>query len=144
MIQRMCKFVAFMEGYLSIRERYYCNPTHPSKPAQKEKTQSKSCHLFLSSGSLIGLLLRPLLTLASVSCLTSGISQFSVSTTLNWLRQLALLDFLNGSVGVNDRETVPEARDRILNTRDLLLGSITLLVLTKFAGEENETGAVFL
>jgi hypothetical protein len=45
---------------------------------------------------------------------------------------------------VNDRETVPEARDRILNTRDLLLGSITLLVLTKFAGEENETGAVFL
>jgi len=58
---------------------------NPVQPAKKQRPLSKPCHLFLSSSSLISLLLRSLLTLADHSSLTSRISQFSVSTTLNRL-----------------------------------------------------------
>jgi hypothetical protein len=47
-------------------------------------------------------------------------------------------------VNVDNRQTVLEARDCVLGAGNLLLRSITLLVLTNLAGEEDETGAVFL
>jgi len=53
---------------------------------------SRLLHLFLSSSSLVSLLLRPLLTLAKVPRLASGFSQLLVSTTLNWRWYITLLD----------------------------------------------------
>jgi hypothetical protein len=45
---------------------------------------------------------------------------------------------------VDNRQGALDARDCVLGSRYLLLGSITLLVLAEFAGEEDETGAVLL
>jgi hypothetical protein len=118
--------------------------SHTSQPTQKQRPRSNPCNLFLSSSCLIGLLLRPLLTLAKVSCLTSEIPQLSVGTTLNWLRHITLLDLRDTSLSADDRQTKLDARDNILHGRDILLGSIALLVLTQLAGEEDQTSVVFL
>jgi len=104
----------------------------------------KTCPLFLSSSGLISLLPRTLLTFSKVSRLTSRISQLSVSTTLNTLWQITLLNLLDLGVGVDDWQTGLNAADQVLSTRNLLLGCIALLVLTEFAGEEYESGLVGL
>jgi hypothetical protein len=116
----------------------------PSQPAQKHEPMRKPCPLFFSSSSLISLLSRPLLTLALVSRLASRVSQLSVSTTLNSLGHLALLDLLDLGVGVDDWQTSLNAADQVLSTRNLLLGCIALLVLAELAGEEDEAGLVGL
>jgi hypothetical protein len=118
--------------------------SHPSQPTQKQRPQSNPCNLFLSSSSLIGLLLRPLLTLAKVSGLTSDIPQLSVGTTLDRLRHITLLDLRDTSLSIDDWQTKLDARDDVLDSLDILLGSIALLVLTQLAGEEDQTSVVFL
>jgi len=100
--------------------------------------------LFLSSSGLVGLLLCSLFTCALVFRLASRISQLSVSPTLDRLWHLALLDLGESSRSVNDRKTVLDPGDGILDSLNLLLGSVVLLVLTDLAGEKNQTGTVFL
>ena len=87
----------------------YVTLINPVLPAKEKKTQSKSCHLFLSSSSLIGLLLRSLFTLAQVLCLTSRIPQLSISTTLDSLGQITLADLLDLLRSVNDWQSSLEA-----------------------------------
>ena len=100
--------------------------------------------LLLSSSGLISLLLRTLITLALVSVLASRISQLSVCTSLDWCWHLALLDLGNTTDGVDDWKTKLDAGNGVLDGRDILLGSITLLVLTQLAGEEDQAGLVGL
>ena len=105
---------------------------------------SKPCHLFLSSSGLISLLLRALLTLSKVSRVASRIPQFSISTTLNSLGHLALLDLLDLGVGMDDGQAVLEAADQVFGSRNLLLGCIALLVLAELSGEEDQAGLIGL
>ena len=117
---------------------------HPLQPTQKQRPLSNPCHLFLSRSILIRLLLCPLLPLSPVSRLTSGISELSVGAALNRLGHVALADLLNSSVGVDNGQTLLEARDCLLGAGNLLFGSITLLGLSNLAGKEDEAGTVFL
>lgn len=122
-------------------------PSHASQPNKKDQvpaTKPRRNPLLLSSSGLISLLLRPLITLALVSVLASRISQLSVCTSLDWCWQLALLDLRDTTGGVNDWQTKLDAGNGVLGGRDILLGSITLLVLTQLAGEEDQAGLVCL
>src|SRR6266536_3951605 len=97
--------------------------------------------LFLNSSSLISLVLRPLLTLADQSRLASRISQFSISTSLNWRRNIALADLFDLLNNWDDWKSLADTGDNFLGG-NFLLGSIILLVLTDLAGEEDESGTV--
>ncbi len=110
---------------------------------QQRKRANRSCHLFLSSSGLISLLSRTLLTLSEISGLASCVTQLSVCTSLDSLWHITLADLLDGCVGVNDWDPGTDRCDG-LGVLNLLLGSVTLLVLTQLAGEENEAGLVGL
>lgn len=76
--------------------------------------------------------------------LGSGISQLSVSTTLNSLWQIALADLLNLSVNVDNWKGDLGRGSERLGSGNILLGSIVLLVLTELSWEEDKTGTVSL
>lgn len=76
--------------------------------------------------------------------LASRISQLSVCTSLDWRWQLALLDLGDTGGGVDNWQAKLDAGNRVLGGRDILLGSITLLVLTQLAGEQDQAGLVGL
>ena len=76
--------------------------------------------------------------------LGSGISQLSVSTTLNSLWHIALADLLNLSVNVDNWKGNLGGGSERLGSGNILLGSISLLVLAELAWEKNKTSAVSL
>ena len=76
--------------------------------------------------------------------LGSGISQLSVSTTLNSLWKIALADLLNLSVNVDNWKGNLGGGSERLGSGNILLGSISVLVLAELAWEKDKTSAVSL
>lgn len=94
-------------------------------------------HLFLRSGSLLGLGLGPLLAGTSVPGVSTGLTESPVGV----LGGLVITDgALLELVSVLDGESLGSALDvlALLGSGNLLSGSVTLLGLAVAAGEENE------
>lgn len=120
-----------------------CDPQRILRDQQKKKQSETVCHLLLSSGSLISLLPRTLLASSLVPSLASGITQLPVCTTLDGSWHVGLVDLGNWG-GVDNWETGADGCESVLDGRDLLLGSISVLVLTRLAREEDQSAAVCL
>jgi hypothetical protein len=113
-----------------------CNNTMPRDP---------TTHLFLGSSLRIGLILSSLVTRTLVSSLAPGITELSVSTTLNWSWHLALLDLGDGNCWGNG-ESSAGALDVVTlkSGSDILLGSIGLGGLASLSWEKDKAGLVSL
>ena len=101
-------------------------------------------HLFLRRSSLVGLVLRPLLTRTGVSLLAPRVSELSVGTTLNGSWDVALLDLGNGNGGSVGECGLGALGVLLLGGGDLLLGGVSGLGLASLSWEKDEAGAVSL
>ena len=110
---------------------------------KKSQTLNKPSRLLLSSSSLVSLLPSTLLTLAGIFGLSPRLAQLSVCTTLDSSWHVALLDLGDLRVVWNDWQSELESSDGV-DILDILLGGISVLVLTELAGEEDQSGAVSL
>lgn len=101
-------------------------------------------HLFLRRSSLVGLVLRPLLTRTGVSLLAPRVSELSVSTTLNGSWDVALLDLGNGNGSSVGECGLGALGVLLLGGGDLLLGGVSGLGLASLSWEKDEASTVSL
>ena len=99
----------------------------------------------LLGGSSLGLLVAlALLAGTLVTGLGASVAELAVSTTLDWLWSIGLLD-LGDTLGVDNWHGLVGGLDKVgLGSLDVLDGGISLLGLSGLAWEENEAGTVGL